>query len=71
MPDLGRKIKPCGAELGIVCHDEALFGPVVAHVPVAMERGGKVVEEEGNPVRFTRGSSRLDQARELRRQPEY
>ena len=50
----------------IIFDQEAPRGIVVAAVPEGVERGGEVVEIEGDAVRLVRLRRRLDHARELR-----
>src|SRR3546814_4191197 len=56
----------CSSDL--VRQDEALVRPVVAKVPIGMERSSQIIEIERDAVRFARTGRSFDQPGELRRQ---
>ena len=65
MPDRVGQCQPRACQIGILCHQETLFGRVVALVPQSVEGGGEVAEVESDPVRLVGGRRTLDDAREL------
>src|SRR3546814_7409822 len=68
LPDLLPQEQPCARHISLVVQDEALVRPIVAEVPIGVERRRQIVEIERDTVWFASRCGRFDQPGELRRQ---